>query len=93
MIGSRSEEASDDPARATLKASGVWGTMAVQVTAADVSLYHVAAVQLGDATQWWRIAQLNGMTDPDLTVLAAPVFLEMPPVSTVLTTGLPERSA
>lgn len=67
--------------------------MAVQVTAADVSLYHVAAAQLGDATQWWRIAQLNGLGDPDLTFLQVPVFLEIPPVVVSLTDGVPELSA
>lgn len=34
----------------------------IQVTA--TTLYHVAAAQYGDATQWWRIARANGLTDP-----------------------------
>ncbi|AQS87906.1 hypothetical protein [Neoasaia chiangmaiensis] len=67
--------------------------MAVQVTAADVSLFHLAAVYLGDATQWWRIAQLNGLGDPDLSGLVAPVWLEMPLPAPMLTDGLPELSA
>ena len=39
----------------------------ITVTGADVDLYHVAAVQLGDATQWVRIAALNGLVDPVLS--------------------------
>jgi hypothetical protein len=31
------------------------------------NLYRVAMVYLGDATQWVRIAQLNGISDPMLT--------------------------
>ncbi len=30
-------------------------------------LFRIAADTLGDATQWIRIAQLNGLTDPLLT--------------------------
>ncbi len=28
------------------------------------NLFAIAAAQFGDATQWNRIAELNGMTDP-----------------------------
>ena len=38
-------------------------------------LFRIAAETLGDATQWVRIAQLNGLTDPQLAglvVLALP---------------------
>lgn len=38
----------------------------VQVSSADVSLFHVAARELGDALQWWRIAELSFLTDPML---------------------------
>jgi len=61
----------------------------IQVTAADVSLYHVAASRLNDATQWWRIAQLNGMTDPDLTWLPSPVFLQIPNIDPTQNSGVP----
>ena len=37
------------------------------VTVAGGDLFHIAAQQLGDATQWIRIAQLNGLSDPALT--------------------------
>ena len=28
------------------------------------TLFHVAAREYGDASQWWRIARANGITDP-----------------------------
>ena len=31
------------------------------------NLFQIAAAELGDATQWIRIAQLNGLSDPMLT--------------------------
>jgi hypothetical protein len=46
-----------------------------QVTVAGGDLYHIAAQQLGDATQWIRIAQMNGLSDPYLygvTILTLP---------------------
>jgi hypothetical protein len=33
------------------------------------NLFQIAAAQLADATQWIRIAQLNGITDPVLSGL------------------------
>ena len=45
----------------------------IQVAGGD--LFRVAAAYLGDATQWVRIAQLNGMSDP---WLAGPVTLRIP---------------
>ena len=35
------------------------------------NLFQVAAQQLGDATQWIRIAQANRLSDPMLTGLVA----------------------
>lgn len=52
--------------------------MRVQVTAEDISLFHLAARHYGDALYWWHIAQRNGMTDPDLTGLAVPATLDLP---------------
>lgn len=40
------------------------------------TLFHVAAAELGDATQWLRIARLNGISDPMLTGV---VQLRLPP--------------
>jgi len=34
------------------------------ITVAGGNLFRIAAEQLSDATQWLRIAQLNGLTDP-----------------------------
>jgi L-ascorbate metabolism protein UlaG (beta-lactamase superfamily) len=47
------------------------------LTVAGGNLFQIAAQQLGDATQWIRIAQLNNLTDPMLSGL---VTLTMPPV-------------
>jgi hypothetical protein len=40
------------------------------------TLFHVAASELGDATQWLRIARLNGLSDP---VIEGVVRLALPP--------------
>jgi len=61
----------------------------VIVSAADGSLYRVAATQLNDATQWWRIAALNGLSDPDLSWLTAPVTLTLPTLDATQTAGVP----
>ncbi len=37
------------------------------LTVAGGNLFRIAAEQLGDATQWLRIAQLNNLIDPMLT--------------------------
>ena len=36
------------------------------ITVAGGDLFRIAARELGDATQWIRIAQLNGISDPML---------------------------
>ena len=41
------------------------------------NLFQIAAAQLGDATQWIRIAQLNGLSDP---MLVGVVTLVLPDV-------------
>ena len=48
-----------------------------QVTVSGGNLYQHAAVYLNDATQWVRLAQANGLTDPMLT---GTVTLTIPPV-------------
>ncbi|WP_231100584.1 hypothetical protein [Gluconobacter potus] len=60
------------------------------VSAADISLFHVAARELGNASQWWRIAQVNGMTDPDLGWISETVVLKVPAVESDLISGLPD---
>ena len=37
------------------------------ITVAGGNLFQIAAAELGDATQWLRIAQLNGLSDPMLS--------------------------
>lgn len=37
------------------------------VTVSATTLFQVAADELGDATQWTRLARLNGLTDPFIT--------------------------
>jgi hypothetical protein len=36
------------------------------ITVAGGNLFRIAATELGDATQWIRIAQLNNISDPML---------------------------
>ena len=51
--------------------------MATQtITVGGGNLFQLAAQHLGDATQWNRIAALNGLTDPFLTGV---VTLRIPP--------------
>jgi hypothetical protein len=49
------------------------GTTTITVAGGD--LFHIAAQQLGDATQWIRIAQLNGLADP---VISGVTTLQIP---------------
>lgn len=39
------------------------------------NLFRIAAEQLNDATQWIRIAQLNGLSDP---IITGPAELDIP---------------
>lgn len=45
------------------------------ITVAGGNLFQIAAQYLGDATQWIRIAQLNGLADP---MLSGVVTLSIP---------------
>ncbi len=45
------------------------------ITVAGGNLYQIALQQLGDATQWTRIAELNGLIDP---VIVGIVTLQIP---------------
>ena len=58
------------------------------VRVADTTLYHVAAERLGDATQWNRIASLNGLTDP---VLRGVCELVLPPFDSAAGGGMPSQ--
>ncbi len=56
------------------------------IRVANTTLFHVAAQELGDATQWNRIAALNGLDDP---MLVGVVELLMPSYDVSATGGLP----
>ena len=56
------------------------------VRVADTTLFHVAAQELGGATQWNRIAALNGLDDP---MLHGVYELSLPPYDVSVTGGLP----
>lgn len=58
------------------------------ITVAGGNLFAIAARQLGDATQWIRIAQLNNITDP---VLVGIVTLLIPPRDPNATGGIPQQ--
>lgn len=56
------------------------------VTVVGGNLYAMAAQYLGDATQWIRIAQQNGLTDPQIQGIAT---LTIPDVNPLATGGVP----
>lgn len=60
----------------------------ISVSGADVSLFHVAARELGDATQWIRIAEQNGIDDP---MLSAVITVVIPDTNPALSGGLPQQ--
>jgi nucleoid-associated protein YgaU len=47
------------------------------ITVAGGSLYQLALQYLGDATQWARIAEVNGLIDPEISGI---VTLQLPQV-------------
>lgn len=52
------------------------------ITTAGGDLFHVAAAQLGDATQWIRIAQANGLSDPQLSGVVTLIIPDVNPDAT-----------
>lgn len=59
-------------------------------TGADISLFHVAARELGDATQWHVIATLNNHPDPMIT---GTIVLQIPKADPSMTGGVPPQYA
>lgn len=57
-----------------------------KITVAGGNLYALAALHLGDATQWIRIAQLNRLSDP---VVTGVVTLTLPPIDRGAGGGVP----
>jgi nucleoid-associated protein YgaU len=58
--------------------------MASQIVLAGGDLYRLAAETYGDATQWYRIAAANLLTDP---LIRGPVTLILPDPATQPTNG------
>lgn len=54
------------------------------MTVSNTTLFHVAASVFRDATQWHRIATLNGLSDP---MISGVVTLMLPVPSTGSTVG------
>ena len=55
------------------------------VTVTNTTLFHVAAIWLGDATEWNRIAALNLLNDP---LVLGTVTLTLPPPSSAQATTI-----
>lgn len=55
-------------------------------TRADVSLFHIAARLMNDATQWYRIADANNLNDP---MIYGQVRLIVPDPDPTTTGGVP----
>ena len=60
----------------------------ILASGADISLFHVAARELGNPMQAWQIASLSGLTDP---MLSGVVTLTLPAPDASQTTGLPTQ--
>lgn len=58
------------------------------ITVAGGNLFAIAAQQLGDATQWIRIAQTNNLTDP---ILVGIFTLTIPAVNSSATGGIAQQ--
>ena len=58
------------------------------ITVTGGSLFQIASQYLGDATQWIRIAQLNGLADPMLYGL---VVLRLPEVDATAGGGIVQQ--
>ncbi len=60
-----------------------------EIIVAGGNLFEIACVQLGDATQWIRLAQANDIVDPMLTGVQT---LTIPAVDRTAGGGLPTLS-
>lgn len=59
--------------------------MIAPITVAGGDLYRLALKYYGDATQWWRIAKANGLSDP---MLSGVVTLTIPDATSSDTGGI-----
>jgi nucleoid-associated protein YgaU len=60
------------------------------ITVVGGNLWQIAAARLGDATQAWRIAAINGLADP---MISGQVTLTIPAPDATQTGGLPVLTA
>ncbi len=60
----------------------------VPASGADRTLFHIAARQYGDPTQWLPIARANDLTDP---MIVGNVTLTIPPQDPTSTGGIPQQ--
>ncbi len=58
------------------------------IRASGTTLYHLAVKYLGDATQWIRIAQQNGISDPQIEGV---VTLTIPDTDPTAGGGIPAQ--
>ncbi|MCQ8277791.1 hypothetical protein NFI95_04950 [Acetobacteraceae bacterium KSS8] len=58
------------------------------IQVSGTNLFAVAAAELGDATQWYRIAAINGLTDP---MLYGVTTLLLPEMDSTLGGGVPTQ--
>jgi hypothetical protein len=58
-------------------------------TYSGTTLFHIAAAELGDATQWLRIARENNLSDP---VITGVVTLRIPDPDPSQTGGIATQS-
>jgi hypothetical protein len=61
-----------------------------QVSPADVSLFHIASQEYGDATAWLALATANGLKDP---FIAGQLTLVLPVYSPAISGGAALQSA
>ena len=59
--------------------------MSKYITVTSGNLFQIAAEYLGDATQWIRIAQLNGINDPFIRTL---IILNLPTMDQTMGGGI-----
>ena len=59
------------------------------ITVSDTTLFHVAASWLGDATQWDRVASLNGLDDPIIVGVVQLLLPAKNPVVSATTANAP----
>jgi hypothetical protein len=60
----------------------------ITVSAADGDMFHIAAAQYGDFTQFWRLLSANAVGDVQVSGLGT---LSVPPSDPTLSGGIPPQ--